>query len=266
MYRLVLDMSPHVMGISCDECFADLTALPNPEEAVAALRSAVRAQTGCSCSVGIGSSRLLARIATRRAKPDGQFRLGVSEGRAMLRDERVSSLPGCGPKVCASLEKLGITTCDELRLFGDAKPQQLRQAVGRRACHAPRRRQRACPSKGPRLACACCGSPLTAAAAPSAPKVGAKSAETLRAFVVGVDTRPWDPRPPRKSIGAQASWGVRFDTAAEANTFTSKLATEGEPPLRDALVLTPSPPHAAAPSPPHRPRQRRRLRRHRDAT
>ena len=40
------------------------------------LRRKVREKTGCSASVGMGPNPLLARMATRRAKPDGMFLLG----------------------------------------------------------------------------------------------------------------------------------------------------------------------------------------------
>ena len=42
----------------------------------------------------------------------------------------------------------------------------------------------------------------------------------------GVDKRVWEPRPVRKSVGAQSSWGVRFETDEEALTFVRKLSAE----------------------------------------
>ena len=62
--------------------------------------------------------------------------------------------------------------------------------------------------------------------------MGAKSADTLRALAIGEDTRPWEPRPARKSLGAQASWGVRFDTTEKAATFARNLAAEVESKMR----------------------------------
>jgi hypothetical protein len=56
--------------------------------------------------------------------------------------------------------------------------------------------------------------------------VGPKHSATLREYANAVDRRPWEPRPTRKSIGAQSSWGVRFHTAAEAEAFARKLSAE----------------------------------------
>ena len=73
MYKAVFDVTPHVMGISCDECFAAVTGLPVDAERLGeALRASILRETGgCTASVGIGPNRLLARLATARAKPDG---------------------------------------------------------------------------------------------------------------------------------------------------------------------------------------------------
>ena len=71
MYRTVFETTPHVMGVSVDECFADFTELTDPEAAATDLRARIYARTGCIASIGLAPSRLLARLATKRAKPDG---------------------------------------------------------------------------------------------------------------------------------------------------------------------------------------------------
>ena len=49
-------------------------------------------------------------------------------------------------------------------------------------------------------------------------------AQVLRALASGEDTRPWEARPMRKSLGAQASWGVRFQSTSGAESFARDLA------------------------------------------
>ncbi len=56
----------------------------DPEAIAASLRSAIRAATGCTASAGIGPNLLLARLATRQGKPDGQFRVKEGEASAFL--------------------------------------------------------------------------------------------------------------------------------------------------------------------------------------
>jgi nucleotidyltransferase/DNA polymerase involved in DNA repair len=61
-----------VQPLSCDEAFLDVTGLGDAEAIAAELRAQILAQTGCSASAGIGPNMLLARLATKKAKPDGQ--------------------------------------------------------------------------------------------------------------------------------------------------------------------------------------------------
>ena len=129
MYRLVFETTPFVLGVSCDECFADLTDTDDPDAAANSLRASIRAATRCNASIGLGPNRLVARLATRRAKPDGQVRLTAAEGRAMLEDEEVGSLPEVGPSLTAKLRDLGIITCGEL---GRASSSRLREKIGPR--------------------------------------------------------------------------------------------------------------------------------------
>ena len=92
MYRQVFALTPHVQGVSVDEAYADITgvvaamdAASGVEQRIAAvsegLRHAVRAATECNASVGSGPNRLLARMATSKAKPDGYFHIA---GKAAL--------------------------------------------------------------------------------------------------------------------------------------------------------------------------------------
>ena len=50
--------------------------------------------------------------------------------------------------------------------------------------------------------------------------------ETLRAFARGSDRRPWEPQAVRRSVGAQASWGVRFNRPEEVEHFVRQLCAE----------------------------------------
>lgn len=50
--------------------------------------------TGCTCSTGFGPNRLIARLATKKAKPDGQFYVRSEESKDFIQDVIVSELPG----------------------------------------------------------------------------------------------------------------------------------------------------------------------------
>lgn len=99
-------------GLSCDEALVDMTmacfnaspaengkkvnTMKDQAEILAKkLRASIAVRTGCNASIGIGSNRILARVALARAKPDSFFHLtGTSiELREMLDSLPVSQLP-----------------------------------------------------------------------------------------------------------------------------------------------------------------------------
>lgn len=68
-----------VQPLSCDEAFLDVTGLGDPEALAAEMRAEIEAATACTASAGIGPNLLLARLATKRGKPNGQFRIHPSQ-------------------------------------------------------------------------------------------------------------------------------------------------------------------------------------------
>ena len=64
-----------VQPVSVDEAFLDVTGLGDPEQVATSLRARILQQTGCTSSAGISHNMLLARLATKAGKPNGQFRL-----------------------------------------------------------------------------------------------------------------------------------------------------------------------------------------------
>jgi DNA polymerase-4 len=123
--------SPRVEAISLDEAFLDLTGTERlhgpPRRAGEALRAAVRAATGLAVSVGIAPSKLVAKIASDEAKPDGLLEIHPDEVRAFLDPLPVGRLWGVGPVAEARLRAAGVTTIGDLALRDGA---QLRALLG----------------------------------------------------------------------------------------------------------------------------------------
>ncbi len=66
--------------------------------------------------MGLGSSLLLTRLATRRAKPDGAFHLEDSEAREFMRSVPAADLPGVGRVTARRLrEEMSVETCEQLQ-------------------------------------------------------------------------------------------------------------------------------------------------------
>ncbi len=118
--RAVLDeLSPVVQAASIDEFCLDLTGtermLKGEEPAATAdrIRRVVRERTEVAVSLGGGTQRVVAKVATRLAKPDGVHVVRPGGEAAFMAQFRLEQLPGIGPAFLERLRRKGLTTCAE---------------------------------------------------------------------------------------------------------------------------------------------------------
>ncbi|UXY26292.1 DNA polymerase IV [Streptomyces sp. HUAS TT20] len=122
---LLRELSPLVEPLSLDEAFVDLEAggaawdEESARLAGAKLRGDIRAVTGLTGSVGLAASKMLAKIASEQAKPDGLVLIEPGTERALLGPMSVRTLPGVGPATGDHLRRAGITTVDEIAEAGE---------------------------------------------------------------------------------------------------------------------------------------------------
>jgi len=119
--------TPLVEQTSIDEAYLDVTGcLPlgageDPGDAAVALareiKSAVRQETGLPCSIGVAPNRLLAKMASREAKPDGVVLFRLEDVPARLWPRPVEVIPGVGPSTATRLRALGVSTVGDLAAF-----------------------------------------------------------------------------------------------------------------------------------------------------
>lgn len=135
LYRTVSDqvmellglLSPLVEPLSLDEAFVDLEAggaADNPRSAREAgerLRRDILTATGLTASVGLAGSKMLAKIASEQAKPDGLVLIEPGTERELLGPMPVRTLPGVGPATGEHLRRAGMTTVAELAEAGEAE-------------------------------------------------------------------------------------------------------------------------------------------------
>lgn len=95
------------LGVSCD-------ADEHPEALAEDVRGKVLAETGLSCSVGIGDNKLRAKLATGFAKPAGVFRLTRDNWVEVMAHRPPDALWGIGGRTATKLGALGITSVGEL--------------------------------------------------------------------------------------------------------------------------------------------------------
>lgn len=135
LYRTVSDqvmellgrLSPLVEPLSLDEAFVDLEAGGTADDTASAmeigeqLRGAIEAVTGLSGSVGLAGSKMLAKIASEEAKPNGLLLIEPGTERALLAPMPVRTLPGVGPATADHLRRAGMTTVNDLAEAGEAE-------------------------------------------------------------------------------------------------------------------------------------------------
>ncbi|MFI9052105.1 DNA polymerase IV [Streptomyces sp. NPDC053427] len=133
LYRQVSDtvmellhaLSPLVEPLSLDEAFVDLEAGGVAAEVSAVravgerLRRDIRAATGLTGSVGLAGAKMLAKIASEAAKPDGLMVIEPGTERELLGPMPVRTLPGVGPATAEALRRAGIHTVAETAEAGE---------------------------------------------------------------------------------------------------------------------------------------------------
>ena len=128
--------APVVEGLSIDEAFLDVTGLERISgsaiEIAARLRREVRELVGLPITVGAGTTKHLAKVASGVAKPDGLLVVPPGEELAFLHPLAVERLWGVGPVTAAKLHAEGVETVGDVARLGErALGEMIGRAAGR---------------------------------------------------------------------------------------------------------------------------------------
>jgi DNA polymerase-4/DNA polymerase V len=110
MYNIVRRYTPLVEEYSIDECFADISDLPDPIIASMNIKKELKRELGITFSLGIGPTKVIAKVASKWNKPDGFTVIKPEEIEAFLKDLPVGNVWGIGPATSTHLVRLGINT------------------------------------------------------------------------------------------------------------------------------------------------------------
>ena len=134
--------TPTIQQISVDEAFLDMTGtrriFGEPREAARSIKRAVGNETGLAITVGGGSSRYVAKLASAYDKPDGCHIVPRGGEEDFVAELSLDDLWGLGKKSLARLKAFGITTVAALRelskpelrgYFGEASGEYLYRAA-----------------------------------------------------------------------------------------------------------------------------------------
>ncbi len=110
--------TPQVEPISIDEAFMDVTGsrplFGEGQEIAAAIKSAIRDDVGLTASVGVASTKLVAKIASELRKPDGLVVVAPGDEATFLAPLPISRLWGVGEKTAVALAEYGVQTIGDL--------------------------------------------------------------------------------------------------------------------------------------------------------
>jgi len=140
--RILETVSPIVQMASIDEAYVDVSGsqrLFGGDEAIAKhLKERIREETGLPCTIAITPNKLVSKIASDEAKPDGFLRIAEEAVADFMRPLPLKKIPGIGPRTRETLEGLGIHTAGEL---ADHDTARLLRAFGP-AAHGLQQRAR----------------------------------------------------------------------------------------------------------------------------
>ena len=118
VFEILRRFTPHVEGLSIDEAFLDVRGMrhhfENARSVAQGIRSTIRDEVGLPSSAGIASNKLLAKLASQEAKPDGVHLVPAGGIEEFLHPLPVRRLWGVGEATYAQLERLGVETIGDL--------------------------------------------------------------------------------------------------------------------------------------------------------
>lgn len=118
VFAILESFTPLVEPISIDEAFLDVAGVRrlfgSGPEIARRIRERVHGETGLTCSVGVATTKLVAKLASGDAKPDGSTVVAPGEELSFLHRRPVGDLWGVGPATRERLERLGVRTVGDL--------------------------------------------------------------------------------------------------------------------------------------------------------
>ncbi len=127
-YTVLTAFSPQIEMASIDEAYLDMTGTARlhgpPLQAAHKLHQRMKEETLLNCSIGIGSSRLIAKVSSGQAKPNGVLWILPGEEARFLAPLEVREIPGVGKVMEKHLHDLGIMKVGDLARLRESELEE----------------------------------------------------------------------------------------------------------------------------------------------
>jgi len=117
------EFSPQVETVSIDEAYMDITGCERlhgePREIATSIKNKIKESFNLTCSVGVGSNKFIAKIASDMDKPDGVTVIMPDQTFQFLENLPVHKVPGVGKSRLKQLEFMGIKTLSDVNKYSE---------------------------------------------------------------------------------------------------------------------------------------------------
>ncbi len=126
---LLAEFTPKLHQVSIDEAFLDMTGfqryIGSSEELAKQIQQKIEEETGATLSIGIGSSKYVAKIASNMRKPRGVFIIPPGKERSFMSERELKEIWGLGKKGREALKAHRITTVEQVLNCSEKELQQI---------------------------------------------------------------------------------------------------------------------------------------------
>lgn len=117
--RIIQNYGELFEQVSVDECYVDFTKITNSDFDDAkifasSLQKNIKDQINLTCSIGVGPSKLISKIASGFKKPNGITVVTPKDAKNFISICKIEDIPGVGPKTIRKLESLGIRSISDI--------------------------------------------------------------------------------------------------------------------------------------------------------
>jgi DNA polymerase IV len=128
VFKVLQTFSPQIEMASIDEAYLDMTGTARlhgpPLRAAHKLHQRMKEETKLNCSIGIGASRLIAKVSSAQAKPNGVLFIVPGEEAKFLAPLDVREIPGVGNVMEKQLHEIGIRKVGDLARMEEAELEE----------------------------------------------------------------------------------------------------------------------------------------------